>query len=88
MVQKWPFFQLSFFLGKIGQQNVSYNILKQKKKSFLGYKNEKFKKSKNCHFTQEVNPWFWSKNGYFLNFFFWRGGGGGCAGKIGQENVF
>ena len=27
-----------------------------------------------------VNPWFWSKNGHFSNFF--------MLGKIGQENVF
>ena len=27
-----------------------------------------------------VNPWFWSKNGHFFNFFF--------SGNVGQENVF
>ena len=45
LVQKWPFFQ-TFFLGKIGQEIVFYDIL-QRKNSFLGYKNRKFKKSKN-----------------------------------------
>ena len=45
LVQKWPFFQL-FFLGNIGQENVFYDIL-ERKKAFLGYKNKKFKKSKN-----------------------------------------
>ena len=30
LVQKWPFFQL-FFLGNIGQENVFYDILEQKK---------------------------------------------------------
>ena len=29
-VQKWPFFEL-LFLGNIGQENVFYDILKQKK---------------------------------------------------------
>ena len=78
LVQKWPFFQL-FFLGNIGQENVFYDILKRKN-TFLGYKNMKSKKSKNWHFSKGVNPWFWSKNGQFSNFFF--------LGNIGQENVF
>ena len=78
LVQKWPFFQL-FFLANIGQENVFYDIL-ERKNSLLGYKNKKFKKSKNCHFSKRVNPWFWSKNGHFSNFFF--------LGNIGQENVF
>ena len=47
---------------------------------FLGYKNKKFKKSKNWHFSKGVNPWFWSKNGHFCNFLF--------LGNIDQENVF
>ena len=45
LVQKEPFFQL-FFLDNIGQENVFYDILEQKK-AVLGYKNNKFKKSKN-----------------------------------------
>ena len=45
LVQKWPFFQ-TFFLGNIGYENVFYDILQQKN-SYLGYKNQKFKKSKN-----------------------------------------
>ena len=35
-----------FFLGNIGQENVFYDSL-EKKDAFLGYKNKKFKKSKN-----------------------------------------
>ena len=58
-----------FFLGNIGQENVFYDIL-ERKNAFLGYKNKKFKKSKNWHFFKGVNPRFWSKNGYFSNFFF------------------
>ena len=68
LVQKWPFYQL-FFLGNIGQENVFYDIL-ERKNAFLGYKNKKFKKSKNSHFSKGVNPWFWSKNGHFSNFIF------------------
>ena len=45
LVQKWPFFQL-FFLDNIRKENVFYDILEQKN-AILGYKNKKFKKSKN-----------------------------------------
>ena len=45
LVQKWQFLQL-FFLVNIGQENVFYDIL-ERKNAFLGYKNRKFKKSKN-----------------------------------------
>ena len=38
------------------------------------------KKSKNCHFSKGVNPWFWSKNGHFSNFF--------VLGTLGKENIF
>ena len=76
--QKLPFFQL-FFFGNIGQENVFYDIL-ERKNAFLGCKNKKFKMSKNWHFSKGVNPWFWSNNGHFSNFFF--------LGNIGQENVF
>ena len=45
-VQKWPFFKPYFFLGSIGQENVFYDI-PEGENAFLGYKNNKFKKSKN-----------------------------------------
>ena len=67
VVKKWPSYQLSF-LGNIGQENVFYDLL-EKTNAFLRYKNKKFKKSKNWHFSKEVNPWFWSKNGHFYKFF-------------------
>ena len=77
--QKWPFLQLFFLGGSIGQENVFYYIL-EPKNTFLGYKNMKSKKSKNWHFSIRVKPWLWSKNGHFSNFFF--------LGNIGWENVF
>ena len=77
-VQKWLFFQL-YFKGNVGQENVFYDIL-DRKNAFVGYKNKEVKKSKNRHFSKGLNPWFWSKNGDFSNFFF--------LGNILQENVF
>ena len=43
--QKMPIFPTTF-LGNIGQENVFYDIL-ERKNVFLGYKNNKYKKSKN-----------------------------------------
>ena len=41
---KIAIFQIFYFLANIGQENVFYDILKHKK-TFLGFKNKKFKKS-------------------------------------------
>ena len=62
-------FSKFFFLGNIGQEKVFYDIL-ERKNTFLSYKNKKFKMWKNWHFSKGGNPWFWSKNGHFSNFFF------------------
>ena len=78
-VQKWPFFQTFFLLGNIGQENVFYDILEQKK-AFLGYRNKKFKNSKIWHFSNGVKPCFWSKNCLFSKVIFFA--------NIGQKNVF
>ena len=78
LVQNWPFFQLYFF-----RQYRPWKCLFRyswTKNAFLGYKNKKFKKSKNWHFSKGVNPWFWPKNGHFSNFFF--------LSNKGQKNVF
>ena len=72
-------FSKLILLNNIGKENVFYDIL-ERKNAFLGYKNKKHKKSKNWHFSKGVNPWFWSKSGYFSNLFF--------SGKVGQENIF
>ena len=79
LVQKWPIFQVFFGGGNIGLENVFYDFL-ERKNDFLDYKKNKLKKSKNWHFFKGVNPWFWSKNGRFSNFFF--------LANIGQENVY
>ena len=71
------FFNFSF-LRNIGQKDI-LNDIPERGNAFLGYKNNKFKKSKNWHFSKSDNPWFWSKNGHFFNFFFW--------GNKGQENI-
>ena len=69
-----------FFFQAIYARKMSFTIFQNEKNAILGYKNKKFKKSKNGHFSKGVNPWFWSKKGLFSNFFF--------IGNIGQENVF
>ena len=70
LVQKWPFFQ-TLFLAIIGKENVFRHILEQKK-AFLGYKNQKLKKSKNWHFSKGVNPCMAlvQKRQFFQTFFF------------------
>ena len=81
--KNWPFFKgvyqwfwsrnghfsNFYFLGNIGKENFFYDIV-ERKNAFLGYKNKKFKKSKNWHFSKGFNPWFLSKNDHFSNFFF------------------
>ena len=55
-----------------------YDIL-ERKNAFLGNKINKFKNSRNWHFSKGVNPWFCSKLAIFASFF---------LGNIGQENMF
>ena len=62
-------FPTFYFLGNIGQENVFY-VLVEGQNPFLGYKNNKFKKSKNWRFFKGANLWFWSKNCHFSNFIF------------------
>ena len=66
--QNWLFFHV-FFKGNIGQESMFYDILEWKN-VFLGFKNKKFKKSKNWGFLRGVSPWFLAKIGYFSMFFF------------------
>ena len=46
-----------FFLGNIDRENVFYDII-ERKNAFLGYKNKKFKKLKNWHFSKGVKQYF------------------------------
>ena len=75
---KMTIFPTFFEGGNTGKENVFYDIL-ERKKTFLGYKNKKFKMSKNWHICKGDNKWFWSKNGHFSNLF---------LGNIGQKNTF
>ena len=45
LLKNWPFFNL-FLSGNIRQKNVFYDSIEWKN-AFLGYKNKKFKNSKN-----------------------------------------
>ena len=77
LVQKWPFFNF-FSLRNIGQENVFYDIL-ERENALLGYKNDKFKKSKNWHFSIGLSHGFGPLMAFFKLFF---------LGNIGLENVF
>ena len=78
LVRKWPVFQL-FFFSQYRPIKILFYVILERKNAFLGYKNNKFKKSKNSHFSKGVNPWYWSENGHFYNFF---------LANISLENVF
>ena len=67
-VQKWPFFQLTFF-GNIGQENVFYDI-QERKNIFLGYKNKNFKEPKSDIFRKWLTHRFGPKMAIFPTFFF------------------
>ena len=69
LVQKWPFFQL-FFLGNLGQENVFYDILEQKKTPFQGIKTTSFKSRKINIFPKELTHGFGPKMAIFPTFFF------------------
>ena len=60
----------NFFFIQYRQGKCLLRYSRTKKNVLLGYKNKKFKKSKNWHFSKGVNPWFLSKNCHFSNFFF------------------
>ena len=62
-------FSAFFFLGNIGQKNVFYNIL-ERKKAFLGFKNEKFKKLKIGIFTKRLTHGLGPKMAVSPTFFF------------------
>ena len=71
LVKNWYFCQI-FIVGKIGQKNVFYDILKGRN-AFLDYKSKKFKTSKNWNCYKGVSPWFRSKIGNLSRISFGRG---------------
>ena len=83
MVNPWfwsknAYFSNLLFSGNLGQGNVFYDIL-ERKNAFLGYKNNKFKKSKIDIFPKGLTHGFRPKRAIFPTFF---------LGNTGQENVF
>ena len=58
-VKNWRLFHL-FILGKIGQENVFYDIL-ERKNAFLDYKNIKLKKSKKLRFFLQEKLGFFQR---------------------------
>ena len=77
-MKNWPLCHV-FIFGDIGQKNVFYNIL-ERKNAFLGYKNKKFKISKNWGFSKWVSLCFVQKWATSPSFFIF--------GNIGQEKFF
>ena len=101
MVKNGQFF-IFCFLGNIGQENVFYEIL-ERKITFLGYKNKKFKTSKNRIILKGLIHGFWTKMSFFWTskncpyskgvnpWFLYKNGHFSnffFLGNIGQEKVF
>ena len=78
LVQKWPSFQL-FFLGNIDQENVFYDILKQKM-SLQAIKTRRSKSQKIVIFLKGITHGLGPKMAIFPIFFFFS--------NIDQENIF
>ena len=77
LVQTWPFFQL--FFQAIQARKMSLMIFQKEKTLFWAIKKKNPKSRKIYIFFKGVNPWFWSKNDHFSNFF---------LSNIRQKNVF
>ena len=78
LLKNWLFFHL-FFLGNIGQENVSYDIL-ERKNAFLGNKKKSTTSRKIDISAKGLTHGFAQKLAIFLSFFF--------LGNIGQEMCF
>ena len=68
-LSKIGYFSIFLFLSILGQENVFFDIL-ERKNGLLGFKNKKFKKSRNWDICKGVNPWFRSKLAFFPSFVF------------------
>ena len=68
LLQRWSFFQLLFFFGKIGQENVFYDILELKNAS-LGKKTTSLLRWKIHIFPKGLTHAFGPKMAVFPTFF-------------------
>ena len=68
---KMPIFPSFSFQG-IQARKMSFTIFQNKKTPFQIIKRRISKRRKIHIFPKVSNPWFWSKNGHFCNFFFFR----------------
>ena len=78
-VQKWPLFP-PVFLSNIDKGNVFYDLL-ERKNAFQGYKNQKFKNSKNSHFYKALTNGFCPKMTIISTCFFRRYRQGKCLSR-------
>ena len=69
LVRKWPFFHL-FVFRQYRQGKCILWYSRTKKRPSRVKKTRSSKSRKIDFFSKGVNPWFWSKNGHFTNFFF------------------
>ena len=60
----------SFLFKEMQATKMSFTIFQSKKTPLQAIKTRSPKQSKNWHFSKGVNPWFWSKNCGFSQFFF------------------
>ena len=68
---KMDLFPTCFFLGNIGQENVFYDILEQKKNAFLGYKRKQSSQTRKIDiFPKGLTNGFGPKMAIYLSFFF------------------
>ena len=68
LVKKCAFF-INLFLVEIRVEIMFNNVL-ERKETFFGHKKSNLSKSQKSHFSNGVNPCFWSKNAiFFLNLF-------------------
>ena len=87
LLQKWPFFQL-FFFRQYRPVNCLYDI-PRRKNAFLGFKTNKFKKSKKIDiFPKGLTHSFGIKIGIFRTFFLKQSRPGKCFLKSRNIHIF
>ena len=66
---KKMYFFLELFSVKI-RLEITFNNVLETKETFLGHKKFSLSKSQKSHFSDRVNPCFWSKNVFFFLYLF------------------